>query len=151
MVLYQLAVVGFYLRTGHGGATMADDGTAPKRIRIVIVEDHDRVREALIARLRGEADIEVVGDVGTLLEAVDEVMRTTPDVALLDVHLPDGNGIALCRLIRDKSPGTRCIFYTSAEIGPETAADAGADAVVIKQLVGDRLVETIQDVVRAGH
>ena len=122
-------------------------GPAPgDSIRVLLVDDHVLTREGLTAKLSAEPDIVVVDAVATVAEAVDDVTGLIPDVVVLDVHLPDGDGIALCRRIRTISPSTRCIVHTGVEIRPETAGNAGAAAVVLKQLSGNELLDTIRTV-----
>lgn len=99
-----------------------------------------------MAKLAAETWIEVIGGAGSMAEATALIPRLRPDIAIVDVNLGDGNGISLCRSLRRLSPTTRCILHTSVEIGPETAAAAGAAAMVLKQLVGSRLIDTIRAV-----
>jgi two-component system, NarL family, response regulator DevR len=123
---------------------MTIDRSIGSTVRVLIVEDHDLVREQLITRLDAQPDISVVGGVGTVAAAIEQVSALLPDVAVLDVQLPDGNGLALCRRIRAISAATRCIFHTAVQIGPESAASVGAVAVVVKQLAGDELLSAIR-------
>lgn len=113
-------------------------------IRVLLVDDHELTREGLTDQLNAQPDIEVVAAVGTFAEALETITIVSTEVAVIDVQLPDGNGIALCKRIRRVSPATRCIIHTSTEIGPETAADAGAVAVVLKQLSGTELLATVR-------
>lgn len=113
-------------------------------ISVVLVEDHKKAREAIIELLNAEPDINVVGAAGTAADGMRQIESCGPDIAVVDVQLPDGNGIALCRDARAISPRTRCIVHTSIEVGPETASYAGIAAVVLKQLSGNELVRTIR-------
>lgn len=125
-------------------SSMAWDGGTDEPIRVALVEDHERTRERLTAWLNEQADMDVVADVASVAAAVDTIARLVPDVAVVDVQLPDGNGVDLCQRIKTISPSTRCIIHTSVEIGPETAQAAGAHAVVLKQLSGNQLLVSIR-------
>lgn len=129
---------------------MPVDRSPSNSIKLLLVEDHDVVRESLSARLNAEPDIYVVAAVGTVEAALEQVTSQPPDVAVLDVGLPDGDGVTLCRRIRAVSPSTRCIIHTGTDLDPETAIRAGAVAVVLKQLIGDRLLQTIRDTPNSG-
>lgn len=103
--------------------------------RVVVVDDHDLVRQGLLRAFEGAPDRGVVvGEAATAADARTVVERTAPDVVVLDVVLPDGDGIQLCREIRSRDPGTACVLLTSF---PEpramlAAALAGAAAFVAK-------------------
>lgn len=82
-------------------------------IRVLLVEDHNVVREGLRALLERDPSIRVVGDVGTATEGVHAAQELAPDVVVMDVRLPDKSGIEACREIREQRPSTRIIFLTS--------------------------------------
>ena len=112
-------------------------------VRILVVDDHELVREGVTARLASAAGLSVVGEASCGEEAVDRVTELMPDVVVIDYQLPDGNGVTLCRRVRGISPLTRCVIYTATGVDYNDAIAAGASAVVLKQLVGDQLIETI--------
>jgi two-component system, NarL family, response regulator DevR len=87
------------------------DGARGK-IRVFLLDDHEVVRRGLHDLLDAEADIEVVGDAGTAESAMNRMLVLQPDVALLDVRLPDGDGVTVCRDIRSALPGTACLMLT---------------------------------------
>ena len=82
-------------------------------IRVFLLDDHEIVRRGLRELLESEDDIEVVGEAGTAEEAYSRIPATTPDVAILDVRLPDGDGIEVCREVRSKHPEIACLMLTS--------------------------------------
>nr|WP_320414591.1 response regulator transcription factor [Candidatus Microthrix sp.] len=87
--------------------------TGAGRIRIFLVDDHEVVRRGLIDLFDGTGDLEVVGEAGTLASALALVEVLSFDVAVLDVRLPDGSGIELCREIRSGRPAVRCLMLSS--------------------------------------
>ena len=120
----------------------------PKRIRIVIADDHRVVRSGLTALLGQYPWIAVAGEAGTVAEAVRETVRLRPDLVLMDVRLPDGKGYEACREIRRQAPETRVLFLTSfadEEIVLESL-DAGADGYLLKEIDEEALVRGIQEV-----
>jgi two-component system, NarL family, response regulator DevR len=92
---------------------MASVTAGPERIGVFLLDDHEIVRRGLRQILTAESDIVVVGDDGTAKSALPRILDLRPDVAVLDVRLPDGDGIALCREIRSRLPGTACLMLTS--------------------------------------
>ena len=116
--------------------------------RVFLLDDHEIVRRGLRELLEAEDDLEVVGEAGTAEEAYGRIPATAPDVAVLDVRLPDGDGIEVCREIRSKHPEIACIMLTSfAEDDAVYAAImAGAAGYVLKQVRGTDLVEGIRKV-----
>lgn len=118
------------------------------RILVCLVDDHALVRQALRDRFTREPDIEVAGEAATAQSALSLVASVRPDVAVLDVQLPDGDGVMLCREIRSAVPETACLMLTGyagneALIG---AIMAGAAGYVSKQHVAGRLVTAVRDV-----
>lgn len=117
---------------------------------VFIVDDHEVVRRGLIELINGEADLEVVGDAGNVHDGLHEVLRANPDIAVLDVRLPDGNGIELCRDIRSANPDINVLMLTSyaddeALLG---AIIAGAGGYLLKDVKADDLLNTIRIVAR---
>jgi DNA-binding NarL/FixJ family response regulator len=116
--------------------------------RLFLLDDHEIVRRGLRELLEAHDDLEVVGEAGTAEEALARVPATRPDVALLDVRLPDGNGVEVCRDLRAAHPDLRCIMLTSYA-DDEALFDAimaGASGYVLKQVRGAELVEGIRRV-----
>ena len=88
--------------------------TADQRpLRLLVVDDHEVVRQGLVALLDRRAGFEVVAQAGTVAEAIAEAARFEPDVVIMDVRLPDGSGIEACREIRAARPDTRVVMLTS--------------------------------------
>jgi DNA-binding NarL/FixJ family response regulator len=127
--------------TGRGG-------TAQAKIRVFLLDDHEVVRRGLKGLLEAEADIDVVGEAGTSESAMDRLKVLQPDVALLDVRLPDGDGVTLCREIRSLLPGTACLMLTgySDDQALMGAIMAGAAGYVMKQSSGTELVGAVRTV-----
>jgi len=121
-------------------------------IRVVLVDDHEVVRRGVADLLSIEDDIEVVGEASTFAEAVARVPALRADVAVLDVRLPDGNGVALCRELRSKMPDLRVLMLTSFSDDDALfdAILAGAAGYVLKQIRGDDLVDAVRTVGRGG-
>jgi two-component system response regulator DevR len=115
---------------------------------VFVVDDHEIVRRGLCDVLAGEPELTVVGEAATCREALVRVPAIRPDVAVLDVRLPDGNGIELCRELRSSLPELRCLVLTSFA-DDEALADAvlaGASGYLLKQVLGGDLVEAIRAV-----
>ena len=119
-----------------------------KSIRLLIVDDHKVVRLGLHTLLSRHNGIEVVGEAGTSAAAVEQTAHLKPDVVLMDVRLPDGNGFEACRQIRRVQPDTRVLFLTSfadEEIVLESI-DAGGDGYLLKEIDEENLVQAIRNV-----
>jgi CheY-like chemotaxis protein len=82
-------------------------------IRVFLLDDHEVVRRGVAALLEAESDIEVVGEAATAAHALARIPAVRPDVAVLDVRLPDGDGVSVCREIRSRLPGLACLMLTS--------------------------------------
>src|SRR4051795_11892046 len=82
-------------------------------IRVFLLDDHEVVRRGVRDLLEAEDDIEIVGEAGTAEEAIGRIPATSPDVAILDVRLPDGTGVEVCRDVRSARPDLACIMLTS--------------------------------------
>ncbi|GAB2688828.1 response regulator [Kitasatospora kifunensis] len=118
------------------------------RIRVFLLDDHEVVRRGVHDLLSGEADIEVVGEAGTAAEALARIPAVAPDVAILDVRLPDGNGVEVCREVRSQRPEIRCLMLTSFS-DDEALFDsimAGASGYVLKAIRGTDLLSAVRDV-----
>ena len=118
------------------------------QIRVFLVDDHEVVRRGVHEMLSVEDDIEVVGEAGTAAEALVRIPAARPDVALLDVRLPDGSGVEVCREVRVRDPGIKCLMLTSYS-DDEALFDAimaGASGYVLKAIRGLDLVSAVRDV-----
>ncbi|MFC6580508.1 response regulator [Planomonospora parontospora] len=117
-------------------------------IRVVLVDDHEVVRRGVAALLDSEDDIQVVGEAGTAESAVTRITALQPDVAVLDVRLPDGSGIDVCREVRSRMPGLACLMLTSFADDDALfdAVMAGASGYVLKQIHGSDLVGAVRTV-----
>lgn len=116
-------------------------------IRVFLLDDHEIVRRGLRDVLEAEG-FEVVGEAGTAADALARIPALHPDVAVLDVRLPDGDGVQVCREIRDREPDIPCLMLTSYA-DDEALFDAimaGAAGYVLKQIRGDDLVDAIRQV-----
>jgi two-component system response regulator DevR len=129
--------------TDPGGATRGG-----RVITVFIVDDHEIVRRGVAALVDGEPDLRVVGEAGTATSALVRIAATRPDVAVLDVRLPDGDGVALCREILAAMPDVRCLMLTAFDDDAVSAAAllAGAAGYVLKDIRGDGLLDGIRRV-----
>jgi two-component system response regulator DevR len=117
-------------------------------VRLFLLDDHEIVRRGLRELFEAEDDLEVVGEASTAAEAIARVPATQPDVALLDVSLPDGSGVEVCRDLRAAHPELRCIMLTSYA-DDEALFDAimaGAAGYLLKQVRGVELLDGIRRV-----
>jgi len=117
-------------------------------IKVFIMDDHEVVRRGLIDLVSAEPDMEVVGEAGTAAEALARIPQTKPDIAVLDVRLPDGNGVKVCRDIRTELPNTQCLMLTSYA-DDEALFDAimaGATGYVLKDIQGTDLLDAIRTI-----
>ncbi|AKJ15359.1 LuxR family transcriptional regulator [Streptomyces incarnatus] len=117
-------------------------------IRVFLVDDHEVVRRGLADLLDAEADISVAGDADTAEHALTRAPALRPDVAVLDVRLPDGDGISVCRELRSRLPELACLMLTSFddEDALLDAIMAGASGYVLKQIKGSDLVSAVRTV-----
>ena len=127
---------------------MDQHGRQPGRIGVFLVDDHEIFRRGVRALLASEPDIDVVGEAETASAAMARMPALRPDVAILDVRLPDGDGITVCREIRSALPGTACLMLTAygddqALLG---AIMAGAAGYVSKQTCGSDLIGALRAV-----
>jgi two-component system response regulator DevR len=115
-------------------------------IRVFIVDDHEIIRFGIVQLLALESDIEVVGEAATVAEALATIGRAEPDVAILDVRLPDGSGLELCRMLRSSSPGVACLILTAYDDNDTAvgAVLAGASGYRLKGTRGSGIVSDIR-------
>jgi DNA-binding NarL/FixJ family response regulator len=121
-------------------------------ITVFLVDDHEVVRQGLRALLEDDGDIEVIGEAGGAKEAVVGIVDSLPAVAVLDVRLPDGNGVEVCREVRSRHPEVACVILTSFadDRALADAVLAGASAYVLKEVRGSDLVSVVRKVAH-GH
>jgi two-component system response regulator DevR len=121
-------------------------------IRVFLVDDHEIVRRGIANLLSGQGDIDVVGEAGTMAEALEGILAAAPDIAVLDARLPDGSGIEVCRLVRAEKPEIRCLILTSYDDDEAifAAVLAGASGYVLKQIRGANLVDAVRQVAAGG-
>lgn len=117
-------------------------------VKVFLVDDHEVVRRGLVDLLGADADLEVIGEAGSVAEALVQIPATRPDVAVLDVRLPDGSGIDLCRDLLSLLPELRCLMLTSftSDEAMVDAILAGASGYVVKDIRGMELAQAIRDV-----
>jgi two-component system response regulator DevR len=121
-------------------------------IRVFLVDDHEVVRGGVAHLIASQDDLEVVGEAGTAAQARGRIAATLPDVAVLDVRLPDSSGIDLCRDVRSAHPDIRCLMLTAFDDDQASVAAvlAGAAGYVLKDIRGDRLIQAIRMVAAGG-
>ncbi|HUN31154.1 MAG TPA: response regulator transcription factor [Trebonia sp.] len=117
-------------------------------IKVFLLDDHEVVRRGVKDLLEAEGDIEVIGEAGTAASALARIPALRPEVAVLDVRLPDGDGVSVCREIRSRMPEVACLMLTS--FGDDEALFdaimAGAAGYVLKQIRGTDLVGAVRTV-----
>jgi two-component system, NarL family, response regulator DevR len=120
--------------------------------RVFVLDDHDVVRRGLKELLEDSGDIEVVGEAGTAVEALLGIPLAKPDVAVLDVRLSDGNGVAVCREIRSRHPEIKCVMFSAFddEVTIVESILAGASGFVLKQIKSVDIVNAVR-VVASGE
>jgi DNA-binding NarL/FixJ family response regulator len=126
--------------------------SAVTTIRVFLLDDHEVVRRGVRELLDAEPDITVVGEAGTAAEALARVPASRPDVAILDMRLPDGDGISVCRDLRSEYPELACLILTS--FGDDeallAAIMAGASGYLLKQIRGSDIVGAVRIVACGG-
>ncbi len=138
-------------RPQPGAAAEPQPGAAPRDgrpIGVFLLDDHEIVRRGVRELLEAEPDIVVIGEAGTAASALARIPALRPDVAVLDVRLPDGDGVSVCRDIRSSMPEVACLMLTS--FGDDEALFdaimAGAAGYVLKQIRGTDLVGAVRAV-----
>ncbi|PXY22339.1 response regulator [Prauserella muralis] len=121
-------------------------------IRVFLVDDHEIVRRGLADLLADEPDMEIAGEAASVSEALTRVPASGADVAVLDVRLPDGNGVELCRELLSRSSDMRCLMLTSYADDEAlfNAIMAGASGFVLKQVLGSDLISAVRTVGSGG-
>lgn len=119
-------------------------------IRVLLVDDHEMVRRGLVEILESEPGIEIVGEAATVRQGAARITATIPDVAVIDVHLPDGSGIDLCRRVRQNHPSVRVLILTGFDDDDAvlSAVIADASGYVLKSVRGSDLVASVRSVAR---
>jgi two-component system response regulator DevR len=123
-----------------------------EKTRILLCDDHEVVREGLRVLIARQEAMSVVGEAGTVAEAIEAAARSKPDVVIMDVRLPDGSGIEACRAIRETRPETKVIMLTSYADDDALFASiiAGASGYLLKQTRGQAVVDAITAVAAGG-
>ncbi|MFC9250263.1 response regulator transcription factor [Amycolatopsis thailandensis] len=121
-------------------------------IKVFLVDDHEIVRRGLFDLLGSEPDIEISGEAASVSEALIRIPASDTDIAVLDVRLPDGTGIELCRELLSTGTRLRCLMLTSYADDEAlfTAIMAGASGFVLKQVLGNDLVSAIRTIADGG-
>jgi DNA-binding NarL/FixJ family response regulator len=124
--------------------------STPAPVRVFLLDDHEVVRRGIAEILGVEGDLVVVGEAATAAEAMARIPATRPDVALLDVRLPDGDGVEVCRDVRARHPEIACVMLTSFADDEAflAAVLAGASGYVLKQIRGSDLAGSVRRVAR---
>ncbi len=122
------------------------------RLTLLVVDDHEVVRQGLVALLDRRAGFHVVAEAGTAAEALEQARRFQPNLVVMDVRLPDGSGIEACRDIRSEMPDTRVVMLTSYpdEDAVLAAIVAGASGYLLKQVRARDLVAALETVAAGG-
>ena len=139
-------------RSGLSVRGMAETNPDAVPIRVFLLDDHEVVRRGLRDLLEVEGEFEVVGEASTAAEALARVLAVKPRVAVLDVRLPDGNGVTVCRELRSRMPQLTCLMLTSFS-DDEALFDAilaGASGYLLKQVGGTDLVGAVRTVAAGG-
>ena len=121
-------------------------------VRVFLVDDHEVVRRGVAEVLEDEPGLAVAGEAGSVAEALARVPAVRPDVVVIDMRLPDGDGAELCRALRARVPGLRCLILTSYsdQDALEAAVRAGASGFLLKQVRGPALVSAVRAVAAGG-
>jgi two-component system, NarL family, response regulator DevR len=122
----------------------------PRKLRLLVVDDHEVVRQGLVALLDRRDAFQVVAEAGSVADALAAVERHQPDLVIMDIRLPDGSGIEACRDIRAEHPETRVVMLTSYpdEEAVLSAIVAGASGYLLKQVRARDLVAALEAVGR---
>src|SRR6266851_2492610 len=139
---------GMWWPTGRRYTNMDENAARAQQIKVFLLDDHEIVRRGVKDLLEAESDITVIGEAGTAASALARIPALRPDVAVLDVRLPDGDGVSVCRDIRSRMPEVACLMLTS--FGDDEALFdaimAGAAGYVLKQIRGTDLVGAVRTI-----
>lgn len=128
------------------------DAPTAAPIRVFLLDDHELVRRGVKELLEADGDVRIVGEAGRVSDALNQIPIVRPQVAILDVRLPDGDGVAVCREVRSRYPQTACLMLTS--FGDDDALMdailAGAAGYVLKQIRGNDLLDAVRTVAAGG-
>jgi two-component system response regulator DevR len=121
-------------------------------VRVFLVDDHEVVRRGVAEVLEDDPGITVAGEAGSMAEALVRVPAVRPDVVVIDMRLPDGDGADLCRGLRERVPELRCLVLTSysEQDAFDAAVRAGASGFLLKQVRGPALVSAVRTVAAGG-
>jgi two-component system, NarL family, response regulator DevR len=127
-------------------SSKASGGPARKPVGVFVLDDQEIVRRGVCCVLEAEPDIQVIGEASTALSALARIPALCPDVAVLDVRLPDGDGVSVCREVRSRMPGVACLILTAFDddLALLDAIMAGAAGYVLKQVRGSDLVGAVR-------
>jgi DNA-binding NarL/FixJ family response regulator len=127
-------------------STKASSSPQGKPIGVFVLDDQEIVRRGVRGLLEAEPNIRVIGEAGTAADALAEIPALRPNVAVLDVRLPDGDGVSVCREVRSWAPGVACLMFTAFS-DDQALLDsilAGAAGYVLKQVRGSDLVGAVR-------
>ena len=119
-------------------------------ILVFLVDDHDVVRAGVRSLLTAEDDMDVVGEAGSALDAIPRIRQARPDVVVLDVRLPDGSGVDVCREVRSTNPEVKVLMLTSFvdDQARHESIGAGASGFILKQIRGIDFAGAVRRVAR---
>ncbi len=122
--------------------------SADNRVRVLVIDDHEIVRRGVVDVVDADPQLTVVAEAGTVLDAIRRAAAVRPDVAIVDLKLPDGTGIDVVRALRKDHPEIRCVVLTSFDDDQavEAALDAGASAFVLKSVRGTEIADVVRKV-----
>ena len=125
--------------------------TGPQ-VRLLIVDDHEVLRLGLTTLFKAQRRFDVVGETGSASQAVAEARRCQPDVVIMDIRLPDGSGVEVCREIRSERPETAVLMLTSYADEDAVVASimAGAAGYLLKQVPPSQLIQAVETIARGG-
>ena len=117
-------------------------------VKVFVLDDHELIRGAVKALLEQEDDLEFSGEGATVAEGLAAMSAAPPDVAIVDLQLPDGDGIDVCRQLRSRNPDTKCLILTSTkdEGAVMSAVLAGAAGFLVKDATGPQIIDAIRQV-----